>query len=207
MRASASTLLTLATLLASTPAPVLAADPVPRTSDITAAVAEASIRFGIPTAWIEAVMAAESHGQSNAISPKGAMGLMQLMPGTWRELRADLELGSDPFNRRDNVVAGAAYLRKLYDRYGYQGFLAAYNAGPGRYRAFVEGARRLPPETIAYVARVEARIARSGGQMERARLDWRHAALFPQNAEAASADDLTPTMVTIVEGLEREKRP
>jgi len=98
--------------------------------DIDAAVGEASRRSGIPETWIRAVMRAESAGDRSAVSPKGAMGLMQIMPGTWAELRAQYSLGDDPFDVRDNVLAGAMYLRQMYDRFGAPGFLAAYNAGP-----------------------------------------------------------------------------
>ena len=60
------------------------------------------------------------------------MGLMQLMPGTWSEMRLMLGLGGDPFEPHDNIMAGTAYLRMVYDRFGYPGLFAAYNAGPGR---------------------------------------------------------------------------
>lgn len=115
-------------------------------------VVEASHRFGIPVRWIEAVLNAESSGLIHAVSPKGAMGLMQLMPASWAELRARYHLGSDPFDARDNILAGTAYLRELHDRYGAPGFLAAYNAGPGRYDDYLATDRALPPETRAFVA-------------------------------------------------------
>ena len=116
-----------------------------------APIAEASQRFGIPAAWIRAVMRAESAGNPRAVSSAGAMGLMQLMPQTWNELRAALALGDDPFVPRDNILAGTAYLRQMFDRYGSPGFLAAYNAGPGRYDEHLAG-RPLPAETQTYVA-------------------------------------------------------
>ncbi len=115
-------------------------------------VAEASQRFRIPAAWIRAVMRAESAGVQRAVSPKGAMGLMQIMPDTWDELRVRYRLGKDPYHPRDNILAGTAYLRELHDRYGSPGFLAAYNAGPKRYEDYLSGKRSLPPETRAYVA-------------------------------------------------------
>src|SRR6266704_6782318 len=90
--------------------------------------------------------------------PKGAMGLMQIMPKTWTELRARYGLGADPFDPRDNILAGAAYIRELYDRYGAPGFLAAYNAGPGRYERHLATGRPLPDETQAYVATLAPRI-------------------------------------------------
>lgn len=114
-------------------------------------IEEAARRFGIPAAWIRAVMRAESAGDVRAISSAGAMGLMQIMPETWAELRVRHRLGRDPYDPRDNILAGAAYLREMYDRYGSPGFLAAYNAGPGRYEEYLAG-RPLPAETRAYVA-------------------------------------------------------
>ncbi len=115
-------------------------------------VAEAAQRFSIPEAWIRAVMHAESAGQPRAVSPKGAMGLMQLMPTTWADMRSRLGLGGDPFDPHDNLIAGASYLRDLYDRFGASGFLAAYNAGPGRYLDYLARGRPLPVETRRYVA-------------------------------------------------------
>jgi hypothetical protein len=114
--------------------------------------AEAARRFGIPVSWISAVMGAESAGDVHAVSPRGAMGLMQIMPDTWSELRMRYGLGRDPFDPRDNILAGAAYLREMHDRYGSPGFLAAYNAGPQRYDEYLAGVRALPAETRAYVA-------------------------------------------------------
>jgi len=119
-------------------------------------VAEASARFGVPTDWIERVIRVESGGRTMLggrpiTSHAGAMGLMQLMPGTWAEMRARLRLGSDPHDPRDNILAGTAYLRMMYDRFGYPGMFAAYNAGPGRYAAYLAGHSRLPGETVAYV--------------------------------------------------------
>ncbi|HEY8065826.1 MAG TPA: lytic transglycosylase domain-containing protein [Methylosinus sp.] len=115
-------------------------------------VTEAARRFGIPAAWIRAVMAIESRARRDVISPKGAIGLMQIMPDTWTELRSRYTLAGDPFDAHDNIFAGAAYLRELHDRYGSPGFLAAYNAGPRRYEDYLGGRRSMPPETRAYVA-------------------------------------------------------
>jgi soluble lytic murein transglycosylase-like protein len=131
-----------------------AADPVDRWSD---EIAEASLRFGVPADWVRRVMKVESGGRRTLggrliTSGAGAMGLMQLMPGTWLEMRAAHGLGPDPYDPHDNIQAGAAYLRRLYDRFGYPGLFAAYNAGPGRYGEYLARARRLPAETLAYVA-------------------------------------------------------
>ena len=85
-----------------------------------------------------------------AISPKGAMGLMQLMPETWAALRARYGLGRDAFDPHDNILAGAAFLREMHDRYGSPGFLAAYNAGPGDTKIIATGivrCRRKPSLT------------------------------------------------------------
>lgn len=117
-------------------------------------VHEASRRFGIPEAWIHAVIRIESAGRTRAVSSAGAMGLMQLMPATWARQRARLALGHDPFDPRDNIMAGTSYLREMYDRYGAAGFLAAYNAGPGRYEQWRDKGRPLPLETRRYIAAI-----------------------------------------------------
>ena len=115
-------------------------------------ITEASKRFAVPEHWIRSVMHVESAGVVRARSRKGAMGLTQIMPETWAELRARYGLGTDPYNPHDNILAGAAYIRELYDRYGAPGFLAAYNAGPGRYESHLATGRPLPGETRGYVA-------------------------------------------------------
>lgn len=117
---------------------------------------EASGRFGIPEEWIRRVIRAESGGRARLdgrpiASPAGAMGLMQLMPGTWAEMRSKYRLGPDPHDPRDNILAGTAYLRAMYDRFGYPGLFAAYNAGPARYARHLAGDGPLPSETIAYL--------------------------------------------------------
>jgi soluble lytic murein transglycosylase-like protein len=119
-------------------------------------IAEASARFGVPVVWIERVMRAESGGQvllagRPIVSRAGAMGLMQLMPGTWAEMRRRLGLGSDPHAPRDNILAGTLYLRLMYDRFGYPGLFGAYNAGPARYAASLAGGRALSLETRQYL--------------------------------------------------------
>jgi len=115
-------------------------------------VTEASKRFAVQERWIRAVMHIESAGEVRARSRKGAMGLMQIMPKTWADLRVRYDLGVDPYDPHDNILAGAAYIRELYDRYGVPGFLAAYNAGPARYENHLATGRPLPDETQAYVA-------------------------------------------------------
>jgi hypothetical protein len=149
---------------------------------LTAAITEAAQRFALPAAWIRAVVRAESNGNPHATSPKGAMGLMQVMPATWTKLRLIHGLGADPYDPHDNIIAGAAYIRALYDRYGSPGWIAAYNAGPGRYEAWLKG-RPLPSETIAYVATVAPNLA-DDDMIPHARLAiaqsiaWTQSALF-----------------------------
>lgn len=118
-----------------------------------ALMTEASQRFHVPKPWIRAVMRQESGGRTMLghdrpiVSHAGAVGLMQVMPGTYDEMAEQHKLGADPFNARDNIMAGTAYLRWLHKRYGYPKMFAAYNAGPGR----VERGGKLPAETRAYV--------------------------------------------------------
>lgn len=119
---------------------------------------EASQRFGIAPNWIRSVQGSESAGDVHAKSPKGAMGLMQIMPATWAELRERYNLGNDPYDPHDNILAGTAYLRELLDRYGSPGVFAAYNAGPSRYEEHLAGGS-LPDETRAYVAKLANLLA------------------------------------------------
>lgn len=155
-------------------------------------IAEASQRFGIPTAWIRAVMSAESAGDARALSSAGAMGLMQVMPHTWAELRRRYGLGHDPFEPRDNIHAGAAYLREMWTRYGnVAAMLAAYNAGPARYDEYRAAGRPLPAETRAYVAALAPVLhgevhSASASTAARSR-DWREAAIFVARDQGASA--------------------
>jgi soluble lytic murein transglycosylase-like protein len=127
-------------------------------------ITEASSRFGVPKAWIRAVMARESGGHTlgNGGRPirsrAGAMGLMQLMPDTYADLRRQYGLGADPYDPHDNVIAGAAYLKWLRGRYGYPGLFAAYNHGPGNFEKHLQGRSALPRETRNYVAAVVASV-------------------------------------------------
>ena len=149
------------------PPPVVAS--VPKSPSNTAArvaqwrpwIAEASRRFDVPQAWIEAVIAAESGGRTHLnglpiTSRAGAMGLMQLMPQTYRDLAKTHGLGLDPYDPRDNILAGTAYLSAMRARFGYPGLFGAYNAGPMRFEAHLRTGAALPAETQAYI-RVLAR--------------------------------------------------
>lgn len=159
---------------------------------VDAAIAEASGRFAIPAGWIRAVIAVESAGQASVVSPKGAMGLMQIMPGTWSDLRQRYHLGADPFDVHDNVLAGSAFLRELFDRFGPQGFLAAYNAGASRYLAYLTQGRPLPDETRLYLTRIAAQLDSAGiGQIVKASAivpDWRTAPVFAAMSQTRGRD-------------------
>ncbi len=122
-------------------------------------ITEAARRFHIPQDWIRSVMRAESGGHTMLdgkpiTSPAGAMGLMQLMPATYPDLRRRLGLGVDPYDPHDNIFAGAAYLRQMFDRYGYPALFAAYNAGPERFEAYVGQGVNLPAETRGYLVKL-----------------------------------------------------
>jgi hypothetical protein len=169
---------------------VLSIDP------FAAFVTEASKRFGVPAHWIRAVMHVESAGKLRARSQKGAIGLMQIMPKTWTELRARYRLGADPYDPHDNILAGAAYLRELHDRYGAPGFLAAYNAGPRRYEHHLAMGRPLPDETQAYVATLVPviRSKQTGGRIVAGgkSFAWTGSPLFVVRAASKSTADPPP---------------
>lgn len=118
-----------------------------------AKVAELATRYDLSPALIEALVWQESRWRHNAISPKGAQGLAQLMPGTARYL------GVDPRDPQANLEGGARYLREQLNRFGgdLEKALAAYNAGPGR----VEQAGGIPQirETRQYVASILGRLS------------------------------------------------
>jgi soluble lytic murein transglycosylase len=124
-------------------------------------IKNASRRYGVPPALVKAVIHAESAFDPRAVSPKGAMGLMQLMPAT-----AQLMGVAQPFHASQNVRGGTRYLRSLHDRYGsWTHTLAAYNAGP----TAVDQYRGVPPyaETRQYVKRVLSYYRRYHGDFPR----------------------------------------
>jgi D-alanyl-D-alanine carboxypeptidase len=128
---------------------------------------EASQRFDFPEHWIREVMRQESGGLQYrngtlTTSSSGAIGLMQVMPETYAELRDRYGLGPDPYYPRDNILAGTAYLRDLYRKFGSPAFLAAYNAGGGRVSDHLATGRPLPAQTVAYVAAIGPRIGAGG---------------------------------------------
>lgn len=167
--------------------------PVRRTADPWRSfIDEAAARFAIPASRIRAVIRAESGGDSRAVSPKGAVGPMQLMPDTYAELRARFGLGDDPAEPHDNIIAGTAYLRDMYDRFGATGFLAAYNAGPERYRHHLATGRLLPDETLTYIAKLVPLL--SGGPADSVSAAvptpsaWQQSPLFVEHRPSFSAD-------------------
>jgi Transglycosylase SLT domain/SPOR domain len=122
-------------------------------------IREASARYDVPERWVREVMRVESGGRTELngmpiTSGAGAMGLMQVMPATYDELRARYDLGGDPYDPHNSILAGTAYIRELYDLYGSPGFLAAYNSGPGRLDDYLTRNRPLPDETRRYVAKI-----------------------------------------------------
>jgi Transglycosylase SLT domain len=181
------------------PASIAGTASPPLALPFTAFVAEASQRFSIPGNWIRAVMRIESGGDPRAVSPKGAMGLMQIMPKTYAGLRARHHLGPDAYNPRDNILAGAAYLRELLDRYGSSGFLAAYNAGPARYDEHLATGRPLPPETQVYITMLSPMIGnRQSDDRTVTSFDliaWARATLFAAHPETPESAELPAAKV------------
>ncbi len=130
------------------------APPRPQTTPAELADAAAD-RYGLPRGLVRSVMSAESANRPDAVSPKGAIGLMQLMPSTAKEL------GVDPHDPAQNVDAGARYLRDLLLKYDYRLWhaLAAYNAGAGAVQKY----NGVPPyrETVNYVNRIDRAYRKS----------------------------------------------
>lgn len=127
--------------------------PIPTSTQVSNAIATAAARHAVSPDLIEAVAWRESRFRQNAVSTAGAVGVMQLMDGTARDL------GVDRYDLDQNVNGGAAYLSRMLNRYSgdIRLALAAYNAGPGA----VDRHRGVPPfrETQAYVAAVLARLS------------------------------------------------
>jgi hypothetical protein len=134
-------------------------------------VAEASKRFNVPQNWIRAVLETESGGRTMLgekqpiVSSQGAMGLMQLMPQTYSDMRRQYGLGRDPFDPHDNIIAATAYLRWLRGKYGYPQMFAAYNDGPGNLEERMLRGGLLPVETSNYVGTITGALesGRAGG--------------------------------------------
>jgi soluble lytic murein transglycosylase-like protein len=159
-------------------------------------IAEAAQRFLIPPSWIAAVILVESAGCARiddrpVTSIAGAVGLMQLMPATWDRLSRELALGTHADEPRENILAGTAYLRELYERFGSPGFLAAYHAGPARYQDYMDGKATLPQSTWEYLARVRRMAASSASraQLESPGRDMRFSATTIRNSHGRVTAD------------------
>ena len=141
--------------LAPAPPTLVAPEPV---KDAATLVREAALRAGLPPALVESVARVESNLRPDAVSPKGALGVMQLMPATARELAAD------PYDTAQNIDAGARLLRELLVKYdgNVVKALSAYNAGAGA----VDRYRGMPPytETRDYVDKVIRAYVKDGGK-------------------------------------------
>jgi len=163
-----------------------AASQAPRPANACLAhVPEAAPRSGLPQDIIMRVMMAESGGNPRALSPKGAMGCMQIMPATWASLSARYALGRDPWDARANMIAGSLYLAELARRHGFPGAYAAYNAGEARWLRYRDSGASLPAETVAYMARLGADTPVMPGEAQRPR--WQEASLFmARNGERRS---------------------
>jgi soluble lytic murein transglycosylase-like protein len=132
--------------------------PAPKSTDPKTLVREAAVRNSLPPAFVASVAKAESAMKQSAVSPKGAIGVMQLMPGTAKALDAD------PRDTEQNIDAGTRLLRELLVKYDGDVVkaLAAYNAGPGA----VDKYNGMPPyrETQDYVNKVIRDYQKNGGQ-------------------------------------------
>jgi soluble lytic murein transglycosylase-like protein len=117
-------------------------------SDISSIVAQASSTYNVPASVIYSVIQQESGGNPNAVSPKGAMGLMQLMPSTAASLGV-----TDPFDPEQNIMAGTSYLASLINQYNgdIASALAAYNWGPGNVN---NSNGNWPSSVVSYVSNV-----------------------------------------------------
>ncbi len=175
-------------------------------------VAEASLRFGIPERWIDAVMRVESGNDALATSRAGAMGLMQVMPETYAAMRARLGLGANPYDPHDNIMAGAAYLREMHDRYGPAGFLAAYNAGPGRWQDHLAGVRPLPAETVRYMVKLGRALDANAtlpsiARIEQAPLTPEAAPIFVRLSTRGSHDGIAVASSSAEQTADVDRRP
>ncbi len=168
------------------PDPTDAPAPIAKTTDLKAIVAEISAQNKLDADFIASVIAAESANNPHAVSPKGAQGLMQLMPGTASKLGV-----KDSFDPAENVDGGVRYLRQLLEQYHFDvaKALAAYNAGPGRVRQY----NGVPPyrETHAYVARIIRDYNRKKLAQQKAQAQQRRAQAA--NPKLAQSEPTSPT--------------
>lgn len=145
------------TPVAAAPAAYVSPSPAAGPASLPDIIERAAARYQVAPEVVRAVIRAESGFDARAVSPAGAQGLMQLMPGTARDLGV-----TDPFDPEQNVMAGTRYLKQMLERYGgnLEKALAAYNWGPGNLDRSRDG--RLPAETRHYIARIQGFLAKSG---------------------------------------------
>jgi soluble lytic murein transglycosylase-like protein len=128
-------------------------------------IEEAAKKFDLPASWVRAVIARESGGRTMMAegvpiaSSVGAVGIMQLMPDTYNDMRAAYGLGDNPADPHDSIIAGAAYLKWLHRKYGFPNMFAAYNDGPANFDKYLSGGRTLPAETVAYLSSLSNRLS------------------------------------------------
>ena len=167
-------------------------------------ILQAASRFSIPQDWIRAVIHQESGGHQfldgrPITSHSGAMGLMQLMPQTYADMRSRYGLRSDPYEPHDNIMAGTGYISILARKYGAPAFLAAYNAGPQRLEEYLSEGRQLPNETVNYVANITphlgTQIAMTGPLAAYASADQLNASQSGASYAALPAARSTPAPV------------
>jgi soluble lytic murein transglycosylase-like protein len=150
-------------------------------------VAEAAKKFDLPESWIRAVMQRESGGRTMMAegmpiaSAVGAVGIMQLMPDTYNDMRAAYGLGDNPADPHDSVIAGAAYLKWLHRKYGFPNMFAAYNDGPTNFDKYLAGDRTLPPETVAYLSSLSNKLDD---------VSWRKRRHFTREARVSRSYDI-----------------
>jgi len=155
-------------------------------------IREAAERFRVPGHWVRAVMHQESGGEQQATSSAGAMGLMQVMPATYEGLRVRYQLSDDPYDPHNSILAGTAYIREMYDRFGAPGFLAAYNAGPDRVDSYLAGRAALPDETVHYLAAITPNLG----------TDVPKSGPFAVYASARSGRAQRPTVASLAAGCD-----
>lgn len=160
-------------------------------NDYLAFLDQKADQYRIPREYARAVMQQESGGNPNAISPAGAIGLMQLMPGTAREL------GVDPRDPYQNMEGGLRYLAQNAEKYGLTGALAAYNGGPGRWEKAGGDISLMPAETQNYVKSIQGRL---GGDM-----GWRNYPGYDNQVGNLHSDKVSPEIMQQIQA-EKEMR-
>lgn len=154
--------------------------------------ADAANANGVPVGLFQGLVQQESSYNAYAVSPVGAYGLAQLMPGTARDL------GVNPYDPQSNLNGGAKYLRQMFDRYGnWDDALGAYNAGPGRWDKVKAGTSSIPDETSNYITRVGAFAADKFGWNGASNDNSAKTAPLPQQGFYADPDGVSRLHVNV----------